>query len=143
MPQLANIVINDGQATPVAQTFNPNGRDASGTSRFVNRTTGVPIGYQTLGISLRAPTNAGGRVSPVYRIGYSMDLPVLESASGPNDSGYVPAPAVAYTLRAKGEFLIPTRSTLADRANLRALYVNGLDNALIIAAIENLEDLWS
>jgi len=143
MPQLAPIVINDGQDTPVSHTFNPNGRDANDVSSFIDRSSGVPVGYSRLWVSVREPERFGNRISPVYRIGYGVDLPVLEASSGPNEEGFTPAPQVAYTLRGKGEFLIPTRSTLTDRKNLKALYENGLTHSVMVAVLHNLEDLWS
>nr|UYL94456.1 MAG: hypothetical protein [Sanya fiers-like virus 18] len=72
MAQIANVVINDGQATPVAHTFNPDSIDAQGVARWADRSTGIAVGFPTLSLSLRKPT-AGSR-------NYKMTM----KADGPN-----------------------------------------------------------
>lgn len=121
----ANIVINDGQSTPVAKTFLPRGADMA-LAKYVDTSGGISIGMPTLTIGNKVTEGANG----TYRTEARLTLPILEVISG-DAGGYTPAPKVAYKMFAKVELIAPNRSTLQNRKDLRALVANLLDHATI------------
>lgn len=89
----------------VDNTFDPEGFILPGVARWVDRIGGIAVGYPSFSLSVRPPTKA----SRVYRVTAKMVLPTLEQV----------APSViwtkAYDLTCLLEFLLPERSTLAER----------------------------
>lgn len=124
MPAFSPIVIADGQATPVNHTFAPSRIDMAGVSRWEDRSGGIALGFPVLTFSMRAPSPStkGARA---YRMTAKVVTPVLEQTSASTSTGIQPAPTKAYDLIAEISFVIPERSTLAQRTDLLA-YVNGL-----------------
>lgn len=82
-----------------------------GIAKWNDRRSGIPEGYPSLTFSLRPPT----KTSKVYRVFAKVTYPILESNLGPAANGVTPAQMKAYELTANLEFLIPHRSTAADR----------------------------
>lgn len=139
MPAIGNIVVNDGAASPVAHTFAPAGIDGI-TARYADRAVGIPVGYNTIDLSLRAPSAKS--LEPMYLATGRTKTPVLEVTSPSTASGIQPAPTVAYTLIAESKYWMPERSTLQNRKDLSALHKNFLANAAFTAVVENLESVY-
>lgn len=129
MAQAAAIVINDGQATPVATTFSPESV-APSLSTFADRSTGIALGYRRLRIS---NTFASGK-SVVNRAKFSVELPVTQTVSG--------VVSVAYTLRANLDIALPDGATDAQRKDLFAFLKNGIANSLIQGALRDLDPVY-
>lgn len=127
MGNLANIVLNDGQATPVAHTFEPAGKTDKGVFIFKDKILGIAIAYPTLSVFLRPPTLS----SPLYKWMGKVTVPALEAASGANINGFTPASLVAYTNSVTVDMILHQRSTNAERKNIFAFGFNMLGNALI------------
>lgn len=144
MPARANITVNDGQGTPVSHTFNPS--EDGDVDLFEDKSGGVAIGYPMIMVRFRRPASpSGGSASGnnrVYRIQLNFSWPVLEQTSASTGTGIQPAPTVAYVLRSNQEWLIPERSTLANRKDLRAIVYNTLNNADIKKVLEEQEAFW-
>lgn len=144
MPARANITVNDGQATPVAHTFNPS--EDGEVDLFEDKSGGVAIGYPMISVRFRRPVMPQGAMASgnnrVYRIQLNFSWPVLEQTSASTGTGIQPAPTVAYVLRSNQEWLIPERSTLANRKDLRAIVYNTLNNADIKKVLEEQEAFW-
>jgi hypothetical protein len=130
MSAIAPIVINDGQATPVAHTFNPVRSSPDAFYREALSTINI-LGQGT--VSMRLSSDG-----TLNRVKMSLALPSLETATGANSQGYTAAPKVAYTNTVNFEFILPSRGTAAQRKDLRVLASNLLLNAQIIDALENL-----
>lgn len=76
MPQAANIVINDGKATPVAHTFVPSKINEL-ISTFFNSVASLLIGRESLTITRREPTEKiAGKVN------LKLVLPVEQTVDG-------------------------------------------------------------
>lgn len=134
MASIAAITIADGAATPVNHTFNPVESDPA-TYRE-NGNSAIPAtGQSEIGLTLREAKNGNG----INRAVITLKLPVLETVSGSTIGGYTPAPAVAYYLPVKVEMMLPDRSTGAQRKDLRVMLKNLLDNAQVVALVDNLE----
>lgn len=139
MSAIANVVINDGQATPVSHTFAPVTIDAQGVAKWADRSGGISVGFPTLSYSLKNPTGN----SKSYKLTAKVMLPVLEQTSPSTATGIQPAPTVAYNLLANIEMVLPERSTAQDRKNLLAYVKNYLANATVITAgVENYEAVY-
>lgn len=145
MPAVANIVLADALATPVNHTYIPLGPDSSGVWWFEDQSQASPIGYWRLSISLKRPTNpsvgAQAGSDRVSRVLLTMHQPVLETL-GTSDSGITPPPTVSYIPRSKQEFILPERGTLQNRKDLRKMSASLLSDTLVVAVIENLQNLY-
>lgn len=138
MPAFGTITINDGAASPVAHAFDPVEIDGILAS-YADRSGGIPIGYGVLSISLRKPANMS---TGVYKATVKVSIPTLEVTSPSTATGIQPAPTTAYTCVAAMDFLLPGRSTLANRKDVLAYAKNALANAAVVAVIQNLENVY-
>lgn len=137
MPAMANVVINDGQATPVAHTFAP-----TDVGLWHDRSSNVPLSY--LGLTAARVVPSTTVANGVHRVKFGISVPLLEVQPNNqvNTDGYVAPPAIAYVLRANMEFLLPVRSNLAQRKDLRAFVKNLMADAVVTALVENLESMY-
>lgn len=147
MPTFANIVIADGKATPVTHTFVPGSEDPKGVFNHVEINSTSAIGSNILRASLASPpvTKGAGSASTadrVYRVKVNLAIPVLEVTSPTTSTGIQPAPTVAYVLRANVEFILPERSSAAERTDLRILLRNALGNNQIVPLVDALQSLY-
>lgn len=144
MSAVANIVLQDAQATPVAHTFIPIGPDTSGTWWWEDQSAVSSIGYNRISMLLSraqnpAPgSNAGSRVNRV-KVGFH--TPKLETLSN-NSAGLTPPPTVAYIPRCNVEFILPDRSVLQDRKDLRKFIDFLMAEAQLTAMIENYQNVY-
>lgn len=135
------ITLADAQATPVNHTFTPVGLDDKKTFWFVDQSAANAIGYWKVSVEINQP----GQPQPgessqrrVFRFRIGLHEPVLETVSNSTVSGIAPAPTVAYIPRSFHEFIVPERSVLLDRKNLRKMAMNLLNDANIVNVVENL-----
>ncbi len=89
MSAVSDIVINDGQVTPVAHTFNPS-RVTGDLVSYHDKVSGVIAGYPSITLGNRLPTGKNGNYKATLRV----RLPVLETAATAA-SGFTPGPPVA------------------------------------------------
>lgn len=137
MGAIATLTLNDGQATPVAHTFNPTStRDA--IALYHDRSGSIPVGYPSVSISMRKPTKA----SRAYKADIRIAVPTLEITSPSTGTGIQPAPTKAYDVLFVGELMLPERSTKAQRADLLAYAKNLLSNAVVKTLVEDLEEIY-
>lgn len=144
MPQIANIVINDGAATPVAHTFAPIGRDTSGvfwweqvTPSPANKLGAKRIGYkQTRELASQKQLTAASKAS------YTLWVPTLETLAN-NSAGITPPATVAYKEIARIEFTIAERSLTQERKDTRVLAMNLLGHAMTQSNVDSLEPSYS
>lgn len=138
----SNIVINDGQATPVSHTFNPNSGDGNvpGVSiiGYEDRVGGIQVGFPLIQISTRKPL---GKIRN-HKVTVTVKVPTLETVSNSTVSGIAPAPTVAYDVLAKVEFTMPERSSVAARKDALAYVKNLLAHAVMTSAVQDLESPW-
>lgn len=129
MAQAAALVINDGQATPVATTFGPESV-APALSVFSDKSAGISIGYRRVKVS----TSFSNGKSTVNRGKLSIEIPVTSTLSG--------ITTVAYTLRANLDLILPEQATTAQRNDLYAFVKNSLSNALVQGALRDLDPIY-
>lgn len=129
MSQAANIVLADGQATPVNVTFTPESVTPA-ISVFADRSAGSSVGFRRLKVSNRF---AGGK-STVNRAAFSVEYPIVTMVNG--------VATQAYVLRANVELILPDQATDTERKNLYAFLKNGLANALVQGSLRDLDPLY-
>lgn len=139
MPAIGNIVVNDGATTPVAHTFGPAGIEGQ-TANYADRAGGIPIGYNTISLTLRPPSPKS--LEPMYLLTARTVNPILEVTSPSTASGIQPAPTVAYKLIAESKYWLPERSSLQNRKDVSAEHKNLLAHATFTAMVENLESVY-
>lgn len=143
MAQVAPIVIADAQATPVNHTFIPLGPDNSGVWHFEDQAGGISAGFSRISVSLKraAPTAIGKSATQVNRVRLAISIPRLETMSS-GAGGFTPSPIVAYVEKASVEFMLPDRTTLQDRKDVRKYLKLLLDDSQVVSAIESLQSIY-
>lgn len=134
MSAVANIVINDGAATPVAHTFAPS-RQSGDMFVFTDRAAGVAAGFNTISVVTRygSASNMGQRVS------VKLVAPTLAVTAPSGGTGVQPNPTQAYATLFSFEFLLPNASDSAARKNIYAFAKNLLATAFVQNMVENLD----
>lgn len=138
MSAQSNIVINDGQTTPVAHTFNPKGARREGkqdVAIWKDQSPANAVGYLTLQ-EIHTPVNANG----MEKFQYIIDVPVLEQAG--SGGTFVPPPTRAFGSIVKIEFWLHERASAADLSNIYAYAKNFLALSYVKDAIEKREAAW-
>jgi hypothetical protein len=134
MSAIANIVAFDGQSTPVSHTFVAESVAREGTTvtaSYKEATAGVPD-YAQGRVTLTKRKLGSG----VNRMSERVEMPVMESISGQNASGYTAAPKVAYVDTCELVGFFHDRSIIANRRSCRQLTINIAGNiATSVAAV--------
>jgi hypothetical protein len=136
--------LNDGQATPVAHTFTPTGPDKNGVLYFKDVSSGIPIGFPTVSVDLKAPSAASAGqqsfANRVYRANLKIAVPILESnTSASTVNGIPPTYVKAYDVVFRVEAILPERSSLASRKDALAYCANYLASTAGVALFRDLE----
>lgn len=134
MAAVGNIVINDGQGTPVAHTFSPSAVSTEVVS-YHDRVGGIVLGYPELTLGQKLGANGTGSIKQTLRI----SVPTLETVTGSTGEGFAPKPTLAYKERAFVEIYHDPRSSLQERKNLNAYLKNGLAATPWTTLVENYE----
>jgi hypothetical protein len=137
MPAVANVVILDGETTPVSHTFEP----AKTTADYVlyeDRDAGIYIGNKKLVVTITRPQGNGNVGNRNVKVNVRLEVPRLENVSNSTVTGIAPAPTVAYRHMGDVTFTCPERGTKQERINLRALFRSALGHAQVMDAIDNL-----
>lgn len=137
MAAISQIQLLDGQATPVSHNFDPV-NIVSDVAKWADRSGGISLGFPVVTNSLRQPTKG----SRAYKMTIKVVVPVLEVTSPSTSTGIQPAPTKAYDLMANVDFVLPERSTLAQRSDLLAFVKNMLANAVVTNGVKNFESVY-
>lgn len=147
MGQATNIVLADAQATPVNHTFIPLGPDPKDPTTFwwEDQSAANAIGYWRISIQMKRPMpgKAGDDSSQrVCRVVVGLHEPALENVTNSTVSGIAPAPTVSHVPRKFSEYVLPEKSNLLQRQNLRKMGYNLENNQHVIDAVETLVGPW-
>lgn len=138
MASLANIVINDGQATPVAHTFIPVGVDKNGVILFEDRTvnsvynpSGVPLMFPRISASITRAPYASQTAKNRVKFVITRPKQLYDAFGG--SAGLVTGdePDVIIEFRSKNA------SNDVDRNDLLQLAKNLLSNAIAVDMIKS------
>lgn len=101
-------------AVGVDRTYDPVGLIAPGVHKWVDRTSvTVPLHQPSITLGVRPPA----RGSQVHKVTLKVKLPTPDTV-GNAYNGITPGPSVAYTCEANVDFLLPLRSSQAERGFL-------------------------
>jgi hypothetical protein len=139
MAAQGNLLLADGQASPVTTTFYANGvkanSDGSTIATYRSReASGIAIGGKTVTVGVRESAQK-------CDVDKRITVPVLEVISG-SDGGYTPKPKVAYNILSREQFVLPARSSLAERKDQLAFSKNLNADAVMQNAVWNFEPVW-
>jgi len=129
MSQAEAIILDDGAATPVATTFSPE-KVTPEISVFADRLSGISLAFRRLRCAFSPSTPN----RPTNRSMYEVIVPVTNVVDG--------VTVVAFTMRAKLEFVLPDGSTDQQRKDLYAFMLNGMSNALVRGNLRDLDPLY-
>lgn len=107
---LSSVESTTSATVGVDKTYDPEGFIAPGVARWVDRSGGVAVGFPSITLSVRPPNKA----SRVYRVVAKITSPTLETV-GNAYNGITPGPTKAYENACIMEWLLPERSTSAER----------------------------
>jgi hypothetical protein len=138
MAAIANIVVNDGLATPVAHTFAP-AKTQSDMAVLEDRVSGVYIGFNKLTFQLTRPNGPSKAATRNVKLSIKIETPKMEVVSNATLAGIAPAPTVSYRPVAELNVTFPERCSLQDRKDLKAFVQNLLANAFVTDAFEKYE----
>jgi len=132
MATFANIVIKDGQATPVDHTFAVAFRRDNQVG-WTDRSIGILAGFRNITLTTRPATNANAGT----RVNVKVTDPRLATL-GTDSSGVTPNAQKAYETLCETSFLLPSGSDRQARLDILAYLANLLANAQIKDAIVDL-----
>lgn len=145
MAAVANIVLADAQGSPVNHTFVPLGPDQNGAWWWEDQSASTPIGYNRISMSLSRPANPAPGASSgsdrVNRVKVTIHTPKMETVAN-NSAGITPPPQIAYIPRFMCEMIIPERSALQDRKDVRKYAYLLLQEAQLTAMVESLQNVY-
>jgi len=128
MPALSNIVLMDGEATPVSHTFKPMGSTQKGLTQFAEAdANGIPALSNRLDIDVRRIQTSGA-----FRRELKLQLPVIDQDANGND---IVVDTNIITMNAR----LSKYSSTQNRKNLRVLAHNLLDEALTASLMDDVE----
>lgn len=140
MPAIGNITLADHTpGTPISHTFAPVTVDGN-IARWANRVGGIPIGYETMELSIRPPSPKS--LEKMYLVTLKIKAPTLDVTSPSTTTGIQPAPSVGYTNIAELKFWVSERSTDVERGNLQYLLGNMVLGSVFESVIEGLESVY-
>lgn len=131
MPAIADLVINDGLAVPVARTFVPLSA-SSNQSVHVYRREAIAAGDPTILTSF-SPPNGSRRT---YRVNLRVNLPTVVLDSNTSVS------SVLHTARFNADVVIPEAMTQADRDDFAAFIKNALADSVIEGIVADLDPIY-
>lgn len=130
MAIVAPITVNNGAATPAAITFNPETQDAAGTYSFVDRTSGVAVGFRRIAVNSRFAKGS----ARVNRSKLSLEMPITQQVDGVTKQAYV--------IRGALDLIFPVECTDQERKDAYAFISNALQNALVRGALRDLDPIY-
>jgi hypothetical protein len=108
---------------------------------FEDQSAANQIGNWRISVEMtRPPVPAASQSSSgrTNRVRIGLHEPILETVSNNTVSGISPAPTVSYVSRCYEEFVMPERSTLQNRKDLRKMAASLMADTQIVSVVENL-----
>lgn len=135
MSNIANIVVYDGAATPVAHTLVPvevvkDSKTGIITAMWREQIAALPTYAQISAIARLSKNPKSG----VWNVDFRVQVPIMESVSGQNAAGYTAAPKVAYVDTSGFYGHYHERGTIAGRRLSRQIAVNIGNNVVTSVA---------
>lgn len=138
MSAQANIVLADGQATPVNRTFAPKGARSiqnKDVSVWRDQSPGIAAGYRSI-TEQHAPANSNG----MEKFRFVIDVPTLEQAA--SGGSFVPPPTKAYATVGVIEVWAHVRASESELKDIAAFIKNLASSSYFTNAVINREPSW-
>jgi hypothetical protein len=130
MAAIAALTLTDAAGTPVNHTYIP--MDCtSQLASWAETASGIAIGMPKA--TMQLAENGDN-----FKLTVKLVTPVLETITG-DAGGYTPTPKVAYELLGKAELILPKRSSLQQRKDLKAMFIDLMGDAVVTAAVQSFE----
>jgi len=139
MAAISNIVLNDGQGTPVAHTFEPEAIRGD-VAKWVDRSSGISLAFPAMTQSIRPPVARAKTRNT--KVSIRLIVPTLEQTSPSTATGIQPAPTKAYDCVVELNAIFPERCTLQERKNIRAYLKNLFNHQIMTDAWETLSPVY-
>lgn len=133
----ANIVLTDGQLTPVNHTFSPTKSDGD-TLLFIDKTQSVYVGQNRLSVTQKPASKSSPYNSAVWRL----LQPILAVTAPTTNTGIQPAPSVAYENSAGINFKFHSRSTAEERKDVLYMMRDLINEAIVFEQTANLDFIF-
>jgi hypothetical protein len=129
MSAIAAVTLTDATpVTPVGRVFIPVDCTPQ-LATWKNLSSGIAIGQDTFTLSV-------SETSLNINVTAKLVTPVLETVSG-DVGGYAPTPKVAYEPFATIKYVLPRRSTLQQRKDLKAMLIDLISESVMTVAVED------
>lgn len=138
MSAQANIVLADGQATPVSRTFAPKGARSvqnKDVAKWRDQSPGVAAGYRSI-TEQHAPANANG----MEKFRFVIEIPTLEQAA--SGGSFVPPPTRAYATVGVIEVWAHVRASDQELKDIVAFTKNFAASSYFSNAVISREPAW-
>jgi hypothetical protein len=129
---MTTLTLTDAAGTPVNRSF-PLVQSTPDLSIWKDYTTngGYPVGAGVASLSLKE--NANGTI----RLTGKLVLPTMETLGDETDLGFAPVPTKAFDCIGSFDLVFPSRSSLQNRKDLKAMFIDLLGDAIVTSAVEN------
>lgn len=109
---LGTVVATTSASVGTDRTFGPEGTNPSGVISYVDRSGSQAINFPRLQLAIRPPANRGPRN---YKVEAKIIIPTPDITAPTTLTGIQPAASKAYDCFGSVSFVLPERSTLAER----------------------------
>jgi hypothetical protein len=129
---MTTLTLTDAAGTPVNRSY-PLVSSSPDLSTWKDYATnsGYPAGAGTATLSLKENQNG------TIRLTGKLVLPTMESVAGDTGLGFTPPPTKAFDCIFSFDMVFPSRSSLQNRKDLKAMGLDFLGDALVTSAVES------
>lgn len=126
-----SLTLTDAASTPVNRTYNAtqSNPDLTIWKDFATN-GGYPVGAGVASLSVKEN-------GAVVRVTGKLVLPTMETISGETELGYAAVPTKAFECLGSFDLVFPNRSSLQNRKDLKAMFIDLLGDAVVTSAVEN------
>lgn len=127
-----SLTLTDAASTPVNRTYTAT-QSSPDITIWKDYTTnsGVAIGAGIASLSVSENANGTTRVSG------KLVLPTMETISGDTSLGYAAVPTKAFEVLGTFDLVFPSRSSLQNRKDLKAMLIDFAGDAVVTSAVES------
>jgi hypothetical protein len=129
---MTTLTLTDAAGTPVNRSF-PLVHSTPDLAVFKDYATNsnYPAGAGVASLSLKENSNGTIRVTG------KLVLPTMEIAAGDTGLGFTPAPTKAFECIGTFDLVFPSRASLQNRKDCKAMTIDLLSDALVTSAVES------
>lgn len=130
---MTTLTLTDAASTPVNRSY-PLKQSSPALSVWkdyaTNGNTSAGAGVATLSLKENPSTRT-------VRLSGKLTLPTMETVSGETSLGFAAVPTVAFECLGSFDLVFPSRASLQNRKDLKAMFIDLLSDAVVTAAVEN------